>query len=402
MTGAARRFPTWLVGLAILGVVVWFTGPGPFVAGVRALDASTLALGVGLAVPITCACAWRWHLVAQGLGVPVPPTTALASCYRAQFLNTVLPGGVLGDVHRGVHHGRSAGHTGLGVRAVVWERAAGQLVLALVTLAALVLAPSPWRGSAAWLLGALLLGALVVGMALRLPRSRRPRASRWAHVLRDDVRHGLLARAAWPGVVVASLLAVAGHVTTYLVAARAVGVTAATVTLLPIALVVLVAAGLPTNVAGWGPREGAAAWTSGVAGLGVDQGVATAVAYGAMVAVANLPGAVVLVLGGTQRHAVARLTATRGSGGSGPWLSVPTRSSAAGSPSTGTSTPAPPSGWCCPTPRTCTGSTPSGPVPTRSSWARPRCATTIPGCSSAPPTSVPGAAARGGPSRRSR
>ena len=52
----------------------------------------------------------------------------------------------------------------------------------------------------------------------------------------------------------------------------------------------LVAAGLPANVAGWGPREGMAAWAFGAAGLGADQGVATAVAYGVMVLVATLPG----------------------------------------------------------------------------------------------------------------
>ena len=62
-------------------------------------------------------------------------------------------------------------------------------------------------------------------------------------------------------------------------------------TLLPLAVLVLVAAGLPLNLAGWGPREGMAAWAFAAAGLGAGQGVATAVAYGAMVLVANLPGA---------------------------------------------------------------------------------------------------------------
>ena len=72
---------------------------------------------------------------------------------------------------------------------------------------------------------------------------------------------------------------------TYVVAARAVGVEAPVSTLLPLVLVVLVAAGLPLNLAGWGPREGMAAWAFAVAGLGAATGVATAVAYGAMVLV---------------------------------------------------------------------------------------------------------------------
>ena len=40
-----------------------------------------------------------------------------------------------------------------------------------------------------------------------------------------------------------------------------------------------------------------AAWAFGASGLGAEQGVATAVAYGAVVAVATLPGAAVLMLG---------------------------------------------------------------------------------------------------------
>jgi hypothetical protein len=64
--------------------------------------------------------------------------------------------------------------------------------------------------------------------------------------------------------------------------------------MLPLALLVLQAAALP-NVGGWGPREGVTAWAFAAAGLGASLGVATAVAYGVMVFVASLPGAVVLV-----------------------------------------------------------------------------------------------------------
>ena len=48
--------------------------------------------------------------------------------------------------------------------------------------------------------------------------------------------------------------------------------------------------GIPLNVAGWGPREGVAAWAFAAAGLGAAQGVSTAVVYGVMALVASLPG----------------------------------------------------------------------------------------------------------------
>jgi hypothetical protein len=64
-----------------------------------------------------------------------------------------------------------------------------------------------------------------------------------------------------------------------------------------VALFVLLVSAVPLNLAGWGPREGTAAWAFAAAGLGASQGLAVAVAYGAIVFVATLPGAVLLLLG---------------------------------------------------------------------------------------------------------
>ena len=64
---------------------------------------------------------------------------------------------------------------------------------------------------------------------------------------------------------------------------------------LELALLNLVAMSVPVGLAGWGPREGAAAWSFAVTGLGAAQGVAVATTYGVLAAVATLPGLVVVV-----------------------------------------------------------------------------------------------------------
>jgi glycosyltransferase 2 family protein len=275
----------WVLGSAVLAAVVWWVGTDPFVRGVRALDVGSLAVGAALGVPITVASAWRWRLVAGGLGVDLPLGRATAACYRSQLLNSVLPGGVLGDVHRGVDHGRAAGDPARGLRSVAWERTAGQLVQAAVAVLVLVLLPSPVRSSLPGVLAILVVGTVLLVVLVRS----------WA-TLRTDLAT-LLGRRIWPGVVVASTVVVAGLVATYVVAARAVGVTAPLATLVPLAVLVLVAAAVPANLAGWGPREGMAAWAFAAAGLGAEQGLATSVAFGVMVVVAVLPGAAVLVVG---------------------------------------------------------------------------------------------------------
>jgi glycosyltransferase 2 family protein len=109
-----------------------------------------------------------------------------------------------------------------------------------------------------------------------------------------------------PRIALASALVVCGHAATFVIAARTAGTTAPLTQMLPLALLVMAAMVLP-NIGGWGPREGAAAWAFGAAGLGAQQGVATAVVYGVMVFVACLPGLAVLLVSGARRVRLAPL-----------------------------------------------------------------------------------------------
>jgi glycosyltransferase 2 family protein len=283
------------VAAATLAVLVWQLGTGPFLDGVRTVDGGALAAASSLAVVTTVCCAWRWRIVARGLGVELPFSAAVAAYYRSLFLNVTLPGGVAGDVHRGISHGRDASDIGRGLRAVAWERSAGQVVQVVITVAVLLVVASPVRSVMPLVALALIAATAGVALAARVrPAAGRSRWARLRSAAARDLRGALLARRAWPAIALASALVVAGHAATFLIAARSAGVTAPLSQMLPLALLVMQAAALP-NVGGWGPREGVAAWAFAAAGLGPSLGVATAVAYGVMVFVASLPGAVVLV-----------------------------------------------------------------------------------------------------------
>jgi glycosyltransferase 2 family protein len=312
----ASRRPAWwwarpAAAAGILVLLVWRLGTGPFLDGLRAVDGGALAAASGLAALTTGCCAWRWRIVARGLGVGLPLGTAVAAYYRSIFLNVTLPGGVVGDVHRGISHGREASDIGRGLRAVAWERSAGQVVQVVLTLAVLLVLPSPVRAAMPLAALALLVAAAGVALAVRVrPAVGRSRWARLRGAAARDLRDGLLARRAWPAIALASALVVAGHAVTFLIAARTAGATAPPSRMLPLALLVMLAGVLP-NVGGWGPREGVTAWAFAAAGLGASQGVAAAVVYGVMVFVASLPGAAVLVVAWV-RH-----------GRSAPWFERP-------------------------------------------------------------------------------
>lgn len=298
MSGGAHRAWAWarpLGGAAILAVLVWRLGTGPFLDGVRLVSARSLLAATSITVLTTVCSAWRWQTVARGLGVGLPLKTAITAYYQSQFLNSALPGGVVGDVHRGVRHGLHAGDLGRGLRAVAWERAAGQVVLLVLALVALLVLDSPVHAVMGWCVAAAVLGALCAALALQaLPQRGPSRRARAVRAARADIREGLTGRRVWPVVTVTSVVVAAGHGSTLLIAAWTTGSTASPARLAPLAMLMLLAMAVPLNVGGWGPREGVAAWAFAAAGLGADQGVATAAAYGVMGLVATLPGGIVL------------------------------------------------------------------------------------------------------------
>ena len=68
---------------------------------------SATALVLAMHTHTVAAAAWRWRILVRRLGLSLGWRESVAAYYRSQFLNTVLPGGVVGDVDRAVSHGRS-------------------------------------------------------------------------------------------------------------------------------------------------------------------------------------------------------------------------------------------------------------------------------------------------------
>lgn len=275
-------------GATLVGALLWMLGADAVADGLRGVGPGTVAAAVVLGAVITVASAWRWCVVARTLGMRLPLHTAVADYYQALFLNSVLPAGILGDVHRAVSHGRRAGDVGRGVRAVVLERMAGHVVLVAVAAGALLAEPALLRvvPVPGWALTVLAAGLAGAGWVLRA----RLRA------LLAGARATL-----HPGVLALSAVALAGHLATFALAARAAGATAPLAVLLPLLVLALAAMGLPLNVGGWGAREVAAAAGFGAVGLGAAQGLATAVVYGVLGLAACAPGALVLLCRAAQR-----------------------------------------------------------------------------------------------------
>jgi uncharacterized membrane protein YbhN (UPF0104 family) len=302
-----RRFGPLVLRLAAGATVLWFlvrlVGAAPFEDGLRAVTWPAVVAAVVLTALTTVCSAWRWRVVARALGIGIGLPGATCAYYRSLFLNSVLIGGVIGDVHRAVTHGRRAGDVALGLRAVAWERLWGQVIQAVVTAVVLLTLPSPVRPALPYILAGVagVAGciALVVRGAARRGRSRLGRAAR---AVSDDLRCGLLAADVWPQLILASVLVVAGHTATFVIAARVAGSTAPLGELLALLMVVQTAVVIPLSIGGWGLREGAAAWAFAAAGLGAATGVTIATLYAVLMLAAVAPGAGLLLRDAVRRR----------------------------------------------------------------------------------------------------
>ena len=232
-------------GALVLALLAWRLGAGPFVDGLRATTWWAVLVALVLTAGTTWCVAARWSVLSARFGRPVPLRTAYVSYYRSQLINATVPGGVMGDVHRGARHGW---------RGVVWDRVLGQAVQ--VALVGALLLPGGWR----WL--GLAGVALAVGAGGRL--------------------------------LVLSVLSTAGHLLIFLAAAESVGVSLSVGALVPVGALVLLGASVPLNVAGWGPREGAAAWAFAAYGSTAAAGLAVSVTFGVLATLGTLPGLLVL------------------------------------------------------------------------------------------------------------
>ena len=330
------------VSLGLLaGLAAWLDA-GAVVSRLASLRPSWVLAALAVSVVQVAVLAWRWSFTARRLAVDLPWSVAWREYYLSIFLNQVLPGGILGDVARAWRQARSQVRLhapgGPAVRAVVFERLSAQIVMTTVAgVSVLYLPVGAARGSRPVLLGAVLLAAAFV-VALAVRARRRPsggaasagRAGRrcgflqgWSGAERSrqatlggfgrvlaEVGAAHLTPGAFAAQLGSAAVVVATYLTTFVLAARAVGVETPLPVLLPLVAPVLMSMLIPVTVAGWGLREGAAAVLWGAAGLTAADGVAVSVAYGLLVLAGSAPGAVFLAAGFRRRR--SRAEASRG------------------------------------------------------------------------------------------
>ncbi|WP_170754285.1 lysylphosphatidylglycerol synthase transmembrane domain-containing protein [Ruegeria lacuscaerulensis] len=267
--------------LALLGVVLWWSAAGEVWERLREAQPFWIVIAILALNCSTLSMARRWQLTARALELKMTFRAALKEYYLALLANSLLPGGVVGDVSRAIRT-RQHGDLKRAAQSVVAERLMGQVALFAVLFAGLsvsLLWPGgiEWPSGTGWMLGAGV--ALSFGVLIWLASAQKTaRFTKFCLVLM--VRPEISAHA-----MTAAALLIFG----LYACARATGTELsieASVTVLPLVLCAML---VPLSIAGWGWREGAAAALFPILGASPEAGIAMGICYGAVMLLAALP-----------------------------------------------------------------------------------------------------------------
>ncbi|WP_052261296.1 lysylphosphatidylglycerol synthase transmembrane domain-containing protein [Ruegeria sp. ANG-S4] len=279
------------VSLGVIAALLWWTDATRVAEHLLTLDPGWVGLSILATTCATLSMAYRWQLTASRLGIRFDYPFAVREYYIAQLVNSVLPGGVPGDVARAVRTRKEAGLKSA-AKSVVAERILGQIAIMSILFFG-VLTSLLWPGAfhnptLSMTVLIVLLAALILVAALAI--SFAPVGEFVLFLLRLQGQTVFIALA-----IVSSACLVFG----FYASARAAGTEIPPEGLVIVIPLVLCAMLIPLSVAGWGWREGAAAALFPVVGASSSAGVAAGITYGAVILFAALPAVAILLWPGT-------------------------------------------------------------------------------------------------------
>jgi uncharacterized membrane protein YbhN (UPF0104 family) len=259
-------------------------------------------VAMAIAVPQLLLLAWRWRLTSSCLGVPLSRGAAVHEYALSLVINVLAPLGVLGDALR-VARRAERGFQGA-LHSVVVERSIGQGVVLLWACAAAVL----WLGAGALGFVCALIVATLLSAWLVRGWSRRPLTA--AGGMRAALQRLCVSfdRALASRRVLGLHVLLSSAILLLLVAQMYCALGALGLSLPPRAAIeifpfMLLSMTVPASLAGFGPREAATASLYRAAHLNEADGLAFALAFGAMMLAAVVPWALCWLLSARFRDA---------------------------------------------------------------------------------------------------
>lgn len=275
------------VSIGVIVALLWWTDAAKVSEHLMSLHPGWIGISLLAVTGATLSMALRWQLTARALQIQFEYPFALREYYVAQLANSVLPGGVTGDIAR-AFRARHQADLLRAAQSVLAERLLGQVAIMCVLFigfsAALMFPLAIDMPLLSWTVVLTLGCGLITVAALSRFDTALGRFVSYLCRLQSQSEFLLLG-------VVSSLCLILGFYTS----ARAVGAIIPLDSLITVIPLILCAMVIPLSIGGWGWREGAAAALFPIIGATSSEGLASSITYGAVVLIAALPAVFVML-----------------------------------------------------------------------------------------------------------
>ncbi|MBC8307967.1 MAG: flippase-like domain-containing protein [Pelagibacterales bacterium] len=239
--------------------------------------------------------AYRWMYISKHTGLDISFSYSLRFYYISNFMNNILPGGIIGDIYRIYHSAENKNELfkmGKSFQSVVFERLSGQIMLFGTFLVSLTFYFFIHNKFVAFLY--LFFPSLIIIIMVRWFLKKKIKKMIENKQIGENFFSIFTGAVFWNHLFL-SFLVVSSYILIYIIAALSLGLDIDYLAFLVFTPIILFSMTLPISIGGWGIRETTALFISFLLGLSANVSISVAIIYGLLSLICSLPGLILFL-----------------------------------------------------------------------------------------------------------
>ena len=261
-----------------------------FLKLIKVIEFKYIALVVVISVLQYIFSAYRWMYISQYTNLEISFSYSLKFYYISNFLNNILPGGILGDLYRIYHTSedkRKLVELGKSFQSVLFERLSGQIVLFVVFITSLTLYFLFYKKYVAFLYLFTFMVFLIILSRLLLKKKLNNFFKK--NIFGKNFSSIFSGSIFWQHFFY-SFFVILSYITIYIITALSLKLEIDYFSFFVFTPLILFSMSIPISVGGWGVREITALLISFLLGLTASASITVSIVYGLLNFICSLPG----------------------------------------------------------------------------------------------------------------
>tara|TARA_Y100000590_G_scaffold115336_2_gene131618 strand:- start:1560 stop:2456 length:897 start_codon:yes stop_codon:yes gene_type:complete len=279
----------YLISLGLLYLIFKNYG-NDFLRLIQVIELKYIAIVIVISILQYIFSAYRWMYISKFTNLEISFSYSLKFYYISNFLNNVLPGGILGDLYRIYHTSedkRKLIELGKSFQSVLFERLSGQLVLFIVFLTSLTFYFLFYEKYVAFFYLLLMMSIIIIIGKLLLRKKFKNFFKR--NIFGKNFSSIFSGSIFWQHFFY-SFFVISSYISIYVITALSLKLNIDYFSFLVFTPLILFSMSIPISVGGWGVREVTALLVSFLLGLSASASVTVSIVYGLLNFLCSLPG----------------------------------------------------------------------------------------------------------------